>query len=48
MAEAVPRVYVFDKRGRGATIGCLNNKQVVTMISCGLDESEAVEMIVRG
>jgi Fe-S cluster assembly scaffold protein SufB len=50
-AEAVPRVSVFDERAKvthEAAIGSVDKKQVETLISRGLAESEAVDVIVRG
>jgi Fe-S cluster assembly scaffold protein SufB len=48
---AVPGVSVFDERakvGYDAAICSVDEKQVGTLISHGLDESEAVDVIVRG
>jgi Fe-S cluster assembly scaffold protein SufB len=47
----VPRLSVFDERSKvthDAAIGSVDKKQVETLISRGLDESEAVYVIVRG
>jgi Fe-S cluster assembly scaffold protein SufB len=51
VAEAIPRVLVVDKRAKithEAAIGSVDKKQVETLMSRGLDESEAVDIIVRG
>ena len=48
---AVPRVSVFYEQAKvthEVVIGSVDKKQVETMISCGPDESEAVDVIVRG
>lgn len=51
VAEAIPRVSVVDKRAKvthEAAIGSVDKKQVETLMSRGLDESDAVDIIVRG
>ncbi|MDF1556736.1 MAG: SufD family Fe-S cluster assembly protein [ANME-2 cluster archaeon] len=51
VAEAVPRVSVFNEHAKvthEAAIGSVDKKQVETLISRGLDESEAVDVIVMG
>jgi hypothetical protein len=45
------RVSVLDERAKvthEAAIGRVNKKQVETLMSRGVDESEAVDIIVRG
>ena len=51
VVEVVAGVWGFDERAKvthEAAIGSVDKKQVETLISRGLDESEAVDMIVRG
>ncbi|MCL7416093.1 MAG: SufD family Fe-S cluster assembly protein [ANME-2 cluster archaeon] len=51
VAVAIPRVSVVDRRAKvthEAAIGSVDKKQVETLMSRGLDESEAVDVIVRG
>ena len=48
---AVAGVSVFDEGAKvmhEVAIGSVDKKQVETLISRGLDESEAVDVIVRG
>ena len=51
VAEAVPRVSVFDERAKVTqedVIASVDKKHVETLISCGLDKSEAVYVTVKG
>jgi len=51
VAVAIPRVSVVDSRAKvthEAAIGSVDKKQLETLMSRGLDESEAVDVIVRG
>lgn len=50
-ATAIPRVSVVDRRAKvthEAAIGSVDKKQVETLMARGLDESEAVDVIVMG
>lgn len=51
VARAIPIVSVTDERAKvthEAAIGSIDRKQVETLMARGLDESEAVDVIVRG
>jgi hypothetical protein len=51
IARAIPRVYVSDKQAKvthEAAIGSIDKKQLQTLMSRGLGEEEAVDVIVRG
>ena len=51
VARAIPIVSVTDGRAKvthEAAIGSIDRKQVETLMARGLDESEAVDVIVRG
>lgn len=50
-ARAIPVVYVKDKQAKvthEAAIGSIDKKQLQTLMTRGLDEEEAVDVIVRG
>ena len=51
VTEAVPRVSVFYEQAKvthEVAIASVDKKHVETLISCGLDKSEAVNVIVKG
>jgi hypothetical protein len=51
VARAIPIVSVTDGRAKvthEAAIGSIDKKQVETLMARGLDESEAVDVIVKG
>ncbi|MDW7776651.1 MAG: SufD family Fe-S cluster assembly protein [Methanosarcinales archaeon] len=51
VAVAIPRVSVVDRKAKvthEAAIGSVDKKQMETLMSRGLDESEAVDVIIRG
>jgi Fe-S cluster assembly scaffold protein SufB len=51
IASAIPVVYVNDKQAKvthEAAIGSIDKKQMQTLMARGLDEEEAVDVIVRG
>lgn len=50
-ASAIPRLVVVDDRAKlthEAAIGSVDKKQVETLMARGLDEDEAVDVVVRG
>jgi Fe-S cluster assembly scaffold protein SufB len=50
-AKAVPVIYVKDKQAKvthEAAIGSIDKKQMQTLMARGLDEEEAIDVIVRG
>jgi hypothetical protein len=50
-ARAIPAVYVNDKQAKvthEAAIGSIDKKQLQTLMARGLNEEEAVDVIVRG
>jgi len=50
-ARAVPIVHVLHPKAHvthEAAIGSVDNKQLETLMSCGLDEDAAVDLIIRG
>jgi len=50
-AQAIPVVFVNDKRAKvthEAAIGSIDKKQIQTLMARGLDEEQAVDVIVRG
>jgi hypothetical protein len=51
IARAIPMVYVKDKQAKvthEAAIGSIDKKQMQTLMARGLNEEEAVDVIVRG
>jgi len=51
IARAIPVVYVKDKQAKvthEAAIGSIDKKQMQTLMARGLNEEEAVDVIVRG
>jgi len=51
IARAIPVVYVKDKQAKvthEAAIGSVDKKQMQTLMARGLNEEEAVDVIVRG
>jgi len=51
IARAIPMVYVNDKQAKvthEAAIGSIDKKQMQTLMARGLNEEEAVDIIVRG
>jgi hypothetical protein len=51
IARAIPLVYVRDKQAKvthEAAIGSIDKRQLQTLMSRGLGEEEAVDVIVRG
>jgi len=51
IAEAIPIVYVRDKQAKithEAAIGSVDKKQMQTLMARGLNEEEAVDVIVKG
>ena len=50
-ASAIPRLVVVDDRSKlthEAAIGSVDKKQVETLMARGLNEDEAVDVVVRG
>ena len=51
IARAIPVVYVNDKQAKvthEAAIGSIDKKQMQTLMARGLNEEEAVDVIVKG
>jgi len=51
IAKAIPVVYVTNKQAKvthEAAIGSIDKKQLETLMARGLNEEEAVDVIVKG